>query len=245
MVYSLGSHARHQLSQVQYIRRPYVFALALMALATANSALFLYFMERASIRVPVYDLMAWLQFYGVHARDGDWLGYFWAPHNEHRIVFSRALLALDVRWFGGSGTAFVLSGLLLFVAMIVALSREIMKSNLSVEWKLSAIPLSILTLMPTHEVVTLGMPAMSVYLQTSAFAMLALAMFGAPADNDDFLQLPRMLAIAAACFAAFGVSAGLDDLAGDALVSLAGKSRLSLDGNSCLRRRTVHSGLSA
>jgi hypothetical protein len=167
-------------------------------------------MEAASIRVPVYDLLDWLQFYGVHAQAGNWLAYLWTPHNEHRIVLSRALLALDVRWLGGHGTAFVLSGLLLLVAMAVAVSREILKSSLSIAWKLSAIALSILLLTPAHAVVTLGMPAASVYMQTSAFSLLALALLEEPAaDKSRFSWLRRIAAITAACLSAFGVSPGL------------------------------------
>jgi hypothetical protein len=184
------------------------FPVVLIGLAAINSVLFFYFAERASIRVPVYDLMVWLQFYGDHMHGHDWLSYLWTPHNEHRIVLSRALLALDVKWFGSSGNAFVLSGLLLLIVMIIALSREIIKSDMSLEWKLSAIPLSILLLMPAHEVVTLGMPAMSPYLQTCAFAMLALAMLDGPAHGDR-LWLFRGLSVAAACISAFGVSSGL------------------------------------
>lgn len=184
------------------------FPVVLMGLAAINSLLFFYVADRASIRVPVYDLMDWLQFYGGHMHGHDWLAYLWTPHNEHRIVLLRALLALDVEWLGGKGNAFVVSGLLLLIVMIIALSREIITSEMSLELKLSAIPLSILMLMPAHEAVTLGMPGMSLYLQTGAFAMLALAMLDGTADGHH-PWLFRGLSVAAACISAFGVSPGL------------------------------------
>ena len=76
------------------------FTIALALIAAANSIVFIYFVEKASIRVPVYDLLDWLQSYGERSKDGNWLDYLWTPHNEHRMVFSRILLALDVKWLG-------------------------------------------------------------------------------------------------------------------------------------------------
>jgi hypothetical protein len=73
---------------------------------------FLYLVEKTSIRVPVVDLLDWLQFYGERSKD-NWLGYLWTPHNEHRMIFSRILLAIDVEWFGDQGEAFAVSGFVL------------------------------------------------------------------------------------------------------------------------------------
>jgi hypothetical protein len=187
----------------------YTFAIVLAALAAANCSLFLYFMERASIRVPVYDMLDWLQFYGARAQDGDWLSYLWTPHNEHRMVLSRALLALDVRWFDGRGTAFVISGLLLLAVAAAAICSELMKSDLSIEWKLAAIPISILLLLPAHTVVTVGVPLVAGSLQTSAFALFALALLDGASEKGRFSPYRRVAAISAACLAAFGLAAGL------------------------------------
>jgi hypothetical protein len=187
----------------------YTFSIIFAAFAAANCALFLYFMEKASIRVPVYDYLDWLQLYGGHAQGGDWLGYLWTPHNEHRIALSRALLALDVKWLGGGGTAFVISGLLLLLAMMAMISREIMNSDLLTTWKFAAISISILLLTPVYTVDDLGMPAMSPYLQTSAFALFALALLDGAAEQDRLSPYRMAAAIMAACLAAFGVSVGL------------------------------------
>jgi hypothetical protein len=189
--------------------RSRVFCIVLVLLAAANCGIFLYFAEAASIRVPVYDLLTWLQFYGEQARTGHWLAYLWTPHNEHRIVLARMMLALDVRWFGGAGTVFFASGLVLLVAMLAAVCREIAKSNLAPSWKFAAMPLASLLLFPVHIVTTLGMPAMSPYLQTTAFALFALVLLDGAAASGRFVNWRRAMALIAACLAAFGVSAGL------------------------------------
>jgi hypothetical protein len=183
--------------------------IALATIAAVYCALFLYFVERASIRVPVYDLLDWLQFYGDRLQANDWFGYLWTPHNEHRIAWSRILLAIDVRWFGGGGTAFVLFGLLLLLAMAAAVSREILRSDISMPWKAAAIPLALLLLTPADTVVMIGMPAMSVFLHTSAFALFSLVLLDGADEQGPHSNHRRAAAIVAACLAAFGVSGGL------------------------------------
>src|ERR1700758_4811234 len=101
------------------------FTIAVALIAAANSILFLYFVEKASIRVPVVDLLDWLQFYGERSKDGDWLGYLWTPHNEHRMVFSRILLALDVKSLDGQGEAFAVSGFVLLLGVAAIICWEI------------------------------------------------------------------------------------------------------------------------
>jgi hypothetical protein len=196
-------------AKVDLVGRPRALTIVLMLMAAANGAIFLYFAERASIRVPVLDLLYWLKFYGEQARAGHWLTYIWTPANEHRIVLSRIILALDVRWFGGGGTVFFASGLLLLLAELAVVSREIAKSDLAPSWKPVAIPLALLLLAPAHIVTTLGMPAMSVYLQTGSFALFALVLLGGAAEAGRFANWRRAMAPIAACLAAFGLSTGL------------------------------------
>jgi len=183
------------------------FAIVLAGIAAVNCAIFPYFMEKASIRVPVDDLLDWLQFYGDRMAAGDWLGYLWTPHNEHRIVISRILLALDVRWFGGGGTAFVLCGAVLLLGMFAAIGGEIVKSDLPRSWKLAAFALVILLLAPTHIVDTLGMPVLDGFVQTAAFALFSIILQGG--ETEHLVSLRRFATLVAACLASFGVAAGL------------------------------------
>jgi hypothetical protein len=185
------------------------FAIALATIAAVYCALFLYFVETASIRVPVCDLLDWLQFYGDRLQANDWFGYLWTPHNEHRIAWSRILLAIDIRWFRGGGTAFALFGLFLLIAMAASVSWEILKSDFSIWWKATAIPIGILLLMPANTVVMIGMPAMGVFLHTSAFALFSLMLLDGASEQRRFSNYRRAAAVVAAYLAAFGVSGGL------------------------------------
>jgi hypothetical protein len=190
-----------------YQKHPFTVVLALIA--AANCILFLYFVEKASIRVPVYDLLDWLQFYGERSKNGDWLGYLWTPHNEHRMIFSRILLALDVKWFGNQGEAFAASGFLLLLAVAWTICWEILKSDLAISWKLTAIPIAALVLMPANTVVMIGMQTMGGFLQAFSFGLFSLALLDGAAEQDHFSKYRRAAAIVCACLAAFGDSGGL------------------------------------
>jgi len=185
------------------------FTIALGVIAAANSILFVYLVEKASIRVPVYDLLDWLQFYAERSKDGDWLGYLWTPHNEHRMVFSRILLALDVKWFGDQGETFAASGFVLLLGMAASICWKILKSDLSISPKLTAIPIAVLLLTPANTVITVGMQTMGGFLQTSSLGLFSLVLLDGAADRDPYSRYRRAGAIACACLAGFGDSGGL------------------------------------
>jgi hypothetical protein len=183
--------------------------IVLGLIAAANSIIFLYFVEKASIRVPVVDLLDWLQFYGERSKNGDWFGYLWTPHNEHRMVFSRILLALDVKWFGDQGAAFAASGFVLLLGMTVTICWKILKSDLSISWKLTVIPIAVLLLTPANTVIMIGMQTMGGFLQASSFGVFALVLLDGAAEQNHFSKYRRTAAIVCACLAAFGDSGGL------------------------------------
>jgi hypothetical protein len=185
------------------------FAIAITIIAAVYTVLFLYFVDRASIRVPVMDTLDWFQLYGQRLQSGDWSGYLWTPYNEHRQVWSRILLAIDIRWFNGNGTAFAFFGLLLLIAMVAAVCWEILKSDCSVSLKATAIPMAVLLLTPADTVVMIGMPIMGVFLYTAAFAVFSLVLLDGVVEQGRFSNYRRTAAIVAACLAAFGVSGGL------------------------------------
>jgi hypothetical protein len=187
----------------------HAFTIALALIAAANCILFLYFVEKASVRVPVLDLLDWLRFYGERSRDGDWLAYLWAPHNEHRMVLSRALLALDVKWFGDQGETFAASGFVLLLGMAAAICWRILKSDLSISWKLTAIPIAVLLLTPVNNVIMIGMQINAGFLQVCSFGVFALVLLDGATEQDDFSRYRRTAAIVCACLAAFGDSGGL------------------------------------
>lgn len=69
--------------------------------------------------VPFMDM--WTGFLGFYLKvnAGDW-GAWWSPHVDHRIVLSRLLFWLDLRFFGGTGW-FSLAASYLFIFFVAAL----------------------------------------------------------------------------------------------------------------------------
>ncbi|MBI3704393.1 MAG: hypothetical protein HY244_11260 [Rhizobiales bacterium] len=184
------------------------FLRLLTLLCSVYLALFIYFVIRVSINVPVYDLFDWLLFYGERARASDLLGYLWAPHNEHRLVLTRILVALDNKWLGATGPFFAVFASLLLAVMIFAIGREILDSDLSRRCKTILLSIAVFLAMPANLVVTVGMPAMGSVLHTAAFAMFSLFLLGRQDGRRRFGC--RMAAVlTCACLAAFGSSSGM------------------------------------
>ena len=80
--------------------------------------------------VPYWDMWnGYLDFF-IRASHGDY-GVWWSQHNEHRIVLSRLLFWMDLRWFGGIGAFLVpinyvftaIAGFI-FCQILVALNPE-------------------------------------------------------------------------------------------------------------------------
>jgi hypothetical protein len=180
------------------------FPIGIACLAAAYCAAFAYFVESAPIRVPVYDLLDWLRFYGERLEAQDWLGYLWAPHNEHRIAISRILLLLDVRFLHGQGTAFLVFNALLLSAIAVAASVLVLSVTGATAFGAVALSFTLMLALPTYIATAVSMPAMGVFLHTSAFALFSLLLIDAEPSN-----FRRFAAFLTGCIASFGVSGGL------------------------------------
>jgi hypothetical protein len=179
-------------------------AAGIAFLAAAYGAAFVYFVECAPIRVPVYDLLDWLRFYGERMEARDWAGYLWTPHNEHHIVISRILLLVDVRFLDGDGTAFALFGALLLAGTVAAVSALVLRGAGLTRFGLVALSFAVMLSLPVSIATTISMPAMGVFLHTCAFALFSLLLI-----DTEPTPIRRLAAILAACMSSFGVSAGL------------------------------------
>jgi hypothetical protein len=186
-----------------------IFLPALALIATAYLALFGYFIGATAIRVPVYDLLGWIMHYADFWLRGDWWGYLWIAHNEHRILFSRLLLLADIAWLRGTTLPFLIFGLLCLAAMIAALVIEVGKAAAS-QSLVAALTLMVPLLLATsYIVVDCTMPALGVYVQTAAFATLALVLLDGAGEGGRYADLRRCLAMLAGLAAGFGIAAGL------------------------------------
>jgi hypothetical protein len=77
---------------------------------------------RTSILEPYSDMFAWLARWRRLQADGDLGRYLWAPHNFHHLVWTFAVLDLDIRAFGGHGYLFLAVGALCLAATVAMLS---------------------------------------------------------------------------------------------------------------------------
>jgi hypothetical protein len=178
--------------------------VGIASLAAVYCAAFAYFVEQAPIRVAVYDLLDWLRFYSERIEAGDWLGYFWTPHNEHRIVISRILLLIDLRFLRGHGSAFAIFNALLLTGIVAAISRLVLSSTGFTRFGIVALSFALMLSLPAHIATTISMPAMGVFLHTSAFSLISLLLVDAKPG-----YATRFGAILTACVASLGVSGGL------------------------------------
>jgi hypothetical protein len=189
------------------VDRLFVVALAIMTIVYV--AVFGYYLQATAIRVPVYDLLGWILHYADAWQRGDWWGYLWQAHNEHRVVFSRLLLLADIAWLRGTTLPFMVFSLLCLVGMIALIVREVAASNLPAGLKLTLALCVPLLLATTYIVVDCSMPALGVYVHTAAFFVLALVLLDGADEEGQYARLRRILALLAAVGAAFGIAGGL------------------------------------
>ncbi|HKF64118.1 MAG TPA: hypothetical protein VKB42_22275, partial [Dongiaceae bacterium] len=184
--------------------------LALLGLiALAYLVLFGYYLGATIIRVPVYDLIGFIMHYADFWLRGDWWGYLWIPHNEHRLIFTRLLLLADIDWFRGDAVPFILFGLLCLAVMIYAIVREVMAADLPRGLRLILAAFVLLLLATSYIVVDCTMPALGQYVHTAACATLAVVLLDGAGEDGRFANLRRVLALVAGIAAAFGIAGGL------------------------------------
>jgi hypothetical protein len=78
---------------------------------------------RTSILEPYSDMYDWIARWRRWQADGDLGRYLWAPHNFHHLVWTFAVLGLDIRAFGASGYLFLAVGIICLVATAAMLAR--------------------------------------------------------------------------------------------------------------------------
>ncbi len=186
-----------------------LFLGALTALTLGYLVLFGYYLDATIIRVPVYDLLGWILRYASFLENGDWWSYVWQPHNEHRLVFSRLLLLVDIDLFGGTTLPFLVFSFICLAAMVGVLAREVMASGLPAGLG-GALGLAVLLLLATtYIVVDCSMPALGVYVHTAAFFTVALVLLDGAGEGGRHAGLRRLLSLPVAAAASFGISGGL------------------------------------
>lgn len=186
---------------------PPVLAL-LLALTIAYLAVFMVFAPETLIVRPYSDLYDLIDVYFDAERTRNWLGYLFQPHSYHRLPLFRALLALDITVFKGSGIPFVVVSVLCMAALAVQLVRRALDAPIeALRIPLAAfLPMLLLT---TGNAIHLTVPANTPYVHALFFAMLAM-LLAEPADGASRSPFTarRLAALACACAAALGVAVG-------------------------------------
>jgi hypothetical protein len=93
-------------------RLPRAVRLAFAAALTAYLACAAWLVWRTAILEPYSDMYAWIARWYRFRADGDLGRYLWAPHNFHHLVWTLAVLDLDIRAFGASGYLFLAVGVI-------------------------------------------------------------------------------------------------------------------------------------
>jgi hypothetical protein len=186
-----------------------VFVAALTGLSGLYLALFAYYLAATAVRVPVYDHIAWIMHYARYWQAGEWWSYFWLPHNEHRLIWSRLLALLDIEWFRGTALPFLLFALACLVLTLGGIVGEIRAGVLPSDLKATLIAWAVLLLATSYIGVDCSVPILGVYLHTTGFFVLSLVLVEAAGDQDRSATIRRLAAIVFSILAAFGTAGGL------------------------------------
>lgn len=186
-----------------------VFPAAIFLLIAVQAGLFFYFGYFTRVLRPYSDLFDLIDFYFRFEESGNWLHYLLEPHNYHRLIWFRLLLALDIGVFKGSGLPFLAVAVACQAAIGWLLIREIVRAPVQ-GVKLPAIAVTLMFLLSTGVVVDLSVPANTPYVHTLFFAVLALVL-AEPLTGERAgpFSLRRALALLCVCAAAFSNAVGL------------------------------------
>jgi hypothetical protein len=169
-----------------------------------QAILFLCFIPQTRILRPYSDMIDLINFYFQFAENGDWLAYLLEPHNYHRLIWFRLLLAMDVAVFRGASIPFLVVALTCFSATVFLLAREVRRAAPEAV-RLPATAFALMLLLSTANVVVVSVPANTPYVHTLLFAVMAILLSEPGAESRRSVVTARRLA-ALACMAAAAFS---------------------------------------
>lgn len=186
-----------------------LFIPMLGGLIAAYVAIFVYYVWATIITVPYLDLLQWILRYDQYWRAGDWWHYFWLPHNEHRPIWSLLLVLADIEWCHGTTLPFILFDSFCFLLIVSGLVWVIWRADLVIEVRAILAAAVILLIAGSQAVIYCSLPILSGNIHTVALFVLALVLLDSDSEEGAHTTIRRAAAIAAAVFAAFGISGGL------------------------------------
>lgn len=144
-----------------------------VAAAAVHLTLFAYVVARATILSPYSDMIDLVDNYFSVASAGTPVEYVLQPHNFHRLVILRTLIALDVGLFRGTGVTLVAAAAVCQAAAAFLLMTEVRRVAGAL-----GLPLAALAVMLTYLTAIAGdvsQPVNTAYIPTTFFSLLALA----------------------------------------------------------------------
>jgi hypothetical protein len=169
-------------------------------------ALSAYLLWRTAVLAPYSDELDWIgRWYGFHA-DHDWRAYLFTPINFHRIALTFALIAFDVRTFGGTNWPLILSGAVALGLMAWILAGAAGRSAAS-PLRLPLAALAAMIVLMAGNVLDAATPICVDYVHGAALAVAAIVL--AEGAEGPRAALLRPLALLLALAAPFGDAAAL------------------------------------
>lgn len=186
--------------------------LVLSAFAALQFALFLGYFPWAIIITPYGDVLDWLNGFYALPEQSLWQ-YLWAPHNGHRLVFSKLLTVSDAKLFGGLSypIAAVCLSLFLLAAGVALAAIHRSLDHIAVRHWVTAV--AVLLLFPTASYASFAYPVNSQHMLVSVFVFLACALIARSAAVRDhsksqhygYLFLAAMVGVCASLTALNGL----------------------------------------
>ena len=144
-----------------------------------------------------------------YQKNGDFLGYLWMPHMQHRLIWIRLLTAVDVELFRGAVYPFIAFTTACLVSVPLILWREITVSGLPGDLALTVGLLATMLFLTTANVVDCSIPINGIYPHTLVFAVVAIVLLAGSSADPQSYGWRRIAALAAAMGAASGSLVGL------------------------------------
>jgi hypothetical protein len=183
---------------------------ALISITAVHVGLFGYYLQATSIRLPFWDMYAFVTRYLRYRADGDVWAYLWAPHVQHRLVWVRLLTALDVEMLRGTGYPFIVFTTACQLLTAGLLCRELRSKPIYPGLRWSVACLVVMLVLTSVSAVDCSIPIFGVYPQALVFALASLVLFdGAGETTTQALRWRRAAALLAATAAGFGNAVGL------------------------------------
>lgn len=165
-----------------------------------------YVLWRAAVLTPYSDELDWIQRWRDLQVHGDWKTYLIGPHNQNRMGWTMASLALDLRVLGGANLGLILSGVVGLALTAAILAREAARAA-PAPLALAAAALAAMLVLMAGNLMDASTPINVTYIHATVFAVIAVVL--AEGTSRGGISWRRLAALLAAAAAAFGSGVGV------------------------------------